>query len=230
MERYSRHILLKEIGEEGQQKLRKASVLIVGAGGLGSPVALYLTAAGIGQIGIIDDDVVSLTNLQRQILYRESQIGTPKVACAKATLNDLNSETNIRTYPFRLDESNARSIINEYDLIIDACDNFDTRYLIDRITQESGIPYLYGSIGEFTGQVSIFNISGAGSYADLFPEDEKPEKGTLPLGVMGSVPGVIGSIQATEAIKLITGIGKPLINELLCIDLLNMEFRKIKLG
>lgn len=230
MERYSRHILLKEIGEEGQQKLRKASVLIVGAGGLGSPVALYLAAAGIGQIGIIDDDVVSLTNLQRQILYRESQIGTPKVACAKATLNDLNSETNIRTYPFRLDESNARSIIKEYDLIIDACDNFDTRYLIDRITQESGIPYLYGSIGEFTGQVSIFNISGAGSYADLFPEDEKPEKGTLPLGVMGSVPGVIGSIQATEAIKLITGIGKPLINELLCIDLLNMEFRKIKLG
>lgn len=230
MERYSRHILLKEIGEEGQQKLRKASVLIVGAGGLGSPVALYLAAAGIGQIGLIDDDVVSLTNLQRQILYRESQIGTPKVACAKATLNDLNSETNIRTYPFRLDESNARSIIKEYDLIIDACDNFDTRYLIDRITQESGIPYLYGSIGEFTGQVSIFNISGAGSYADLFPEDEKPEKGTLPLGVMGSVPGVIGSIQATEAIKLITGIGKPLINELLCIDLLNMEFRKIKLG
>lgn len=230
MERYSRHILLKEIGEEGQQKLRKASVLIVGAGGLGSPVALYLAAAGIGQIGIIDDDVVSLTNLQRQILYRESQIGTPKVACAKATLNDLNSETNIRTYPFRLDESNARSIIKGYDLIIDACDNFDTRYLIDRITQESGIPYLYGSIGEFTGQVSIFNISGAGSYADLFPEDEKPEKGTLPLGVMGSVPGVIGSIQATEAIKLITGIGKPLINELLCIDLLNMEFRKIKLG
>lgn len=230
MERYSRHILLKEIGEEGQQKLLKASVLIIGAGGLGSPIALYLAAAGVGRIGIIDDDVVSLTNLQRQILYRESQIGTPKVACAKATLNDLNSETNIRTYPFRLDESNARSIIKEYDLIIDACDNFDTRYLIDRITQESGIPYLYGSIGEFTGQVSIFNISGAGSYADLFPEDEKPEKGTLPLGVMGSVPGVIGSTQATEAIKLITGIGKPLINELLCIDLLNMEFRKIKLG
>lgn len=230
MERYSRHILLKEIGEEGQLKLLKASVLIIGAGGLGSPIALYLAAAGVGRIGIIDDDVVSLTNLQRQILYRESQIGTPKVACAKATLNDLNSETDIRTYPFRLDDSNARSIIKEYDLIIDACDNFDTRYLTDRITQEYGIPYLYGSIGEFTGQVSVFNIAGAGSYADLFPEDEKPEKGTLPLGVMGSVPGVIGSIQATEAIKLITGIGKPLINELLCIDLLNMEFRKIKLG
>ncbi|MGL5787823.1 MAG: HesA/MoeB/ThiF family protein [Bacteroidales bacterium] len=230
MERYSRHILLKEIGEEGQQKLLKASVLIIGAGGLGSPIALYLAAAGVGRIGIIDDDVVSLTNLQRQILYRESQIGTPKVACAKATLNDLNSETDIRTYPFRLDDSNARSIIKEYDLIIDACDNFDTRYLTDRITQKYGVPYLYGSIGEFTGQVSVFNIAGAGSYADLFPEDEKPEKGTLPLGVMGSVPGVIGSIQATEAIKLITGIGKPLINELLCIDLLNMEFRKIKLG
>lgn len=230
MERYSRHILLKEIGEEGQQKLREASVLIIGAGGLGSPIALYLTAAGVGRIGIIDDDAVSLTNLQRQILYRESQIGASKVACAKDTLQDLNGETTIDTYPFRLDETNAHGIIRDYDLVIDACDNFETRYLIDRITKDHAIPYLYGSIGEFTGQVSVFNVAGAGSYADLFPEDEKPEKGSLPLGVMGSVPGVIGSIQATEAIKLITGTGKPLINELLCINLLNMEFRKINLG
>ncbi|MGL5317921.1 MAG: HesA/MoeB/ThiF family protein [Bacteroidales bacterium] len=230
MERYSRHLLLKEIGKEGQQKLSEASVLIVGAGGLGSPIALYLTAAGVGRIGIIDDDQISLTNLQRQILYRESQVGASKVACAKDTLQDLNGETTIDTYPFRLDKTNAHGIILDYDLVIDACDNFETRYLIDRITQSSGIPYLYGSIGEFTGQVSVFNVTGAGSYTDLFPEEEKPEKGSLPPGVMGSVPGVIGSIQATEAIKLITGIGKPLINELLCIDLLNMEFRKINLG
>lgn len=230
MERYSRHILLKEIGEEGQQKLREASVLIVGAGGLGSPIALYLTAAGVGRIGIIDDDTVSLTNLQRQILYRETQIGASKVICAKDTLQDLNGETTIDTYLFRLDETNAHGIIRDYDLVIDACDNFETRYLIDRITKDQAIPYLYGSIGEFTGQISVFNVAGAGSYADLFPEDEKPEKGSLPLGVMGSVPGVIGSIQATEAIKLITGTGKPLINELLCINLLNMEFRKINLG
>ncbi|MGL5920150.1 MAG: HesA/MoeB/ThiF family protein [Bacteroidales bacterium] len=223
-------MLLKEIGEEGQQKLREASVLIVGAGGLGSPIALYLTAAGVGRIGIIDDDAVSLTNLQRQILYRETQIGASKVVCAKDTLQDLNCETTIDTYPFRLDETNAHGIIRDYDLVIDACDNFETRYLIDRITKDQAIPYLYGSIGEFTGQVSVFNVAGAGSYADLFPEDEKPEKGSLPLGVMGSVPGVIGSIQATEAIKLITGTGKPLINELLCINLLNMEFRKINLG
>lgn len=230
MERYSRHILLKEIGKEGQQKLSQASVLIVGAGGLGSPIALYLTAAGVGRVGIIDDDVVSVTNLQRQILYRESQVGASKVVCARATLRDLNSETDIQTYPFRLDETNAHEIISCYDLVIDACDNFDTRYLIDRITKKLAIPYLYGSIGEFTGQVSVFNVRGAGSYSDLFPEEEKPEKGSLPLGVMGSVPGVIGSIQATEAIKLITGTGKPLINELLCVNLLNMEFRKINLG
>lgn len=229
-ERYNRHHLIPDFGEAGQEKLKKASALIVGVGGLGSPIALYLVAAGIGRIGLIDNDIVSLTNLQRQILYRESQLDSSKVYEASKTLQQLNSECVIETYPYRLTEENARKLISRYDIVLDGCDNFETRYLIDEVTSESGIPYVYGSIGEFHGQLSVFNYGEAGSYSDLYPKEFAGEKKNLPLGVIGSVPGVVGSLQATEAIKILTGFGNPLVNELLTLDLKNMEFKKLQIG
>lgn len=224
MERYNRHIILKEIGEKGQSKLQESSVLIIGAGGLGSPVSLYLTAAGVGRIGLIDADTVSESNLQRQILYSENEIGLPKVDCAEKRLHQLSSHTRIETYNTRFDSSNADELVLKYDIIIDGCDNYATRYLINDCCIRNNKPYVYGSIGEFHGQVAVFNYRGGFTYRDLYPDEEtltgRPQ---TVAGVMGVVPGIIGTMQAAEAIKIITGCGKVLRNRLLTIDVLTME-------
>lgn len=231
MERYDRHHILKNIGIEGQKKILKSSVLIVGVGGLGSPLALYLTAAGVGTIGIVDSDTVSVTNLQRQVLYTENEVGQSKVECAKKRMQALNSETVINTYNMRLDSSNARQIISNYDIVIDGCDNYETRYVIDDICAEFNKPYVYGAIGEFSGQVSVFNYEGSKRYRDLY--SDKEELCAMPrrtIGVIGSVPGVIGTIQATEVIKIVVGSDNILKDRLFLINLLSMETQIINLG
>jgi adenylyltransferase/sulfurtransferase len=225
MERYNRQIILPEVGEAGQQKLANAHVLVVGAGGLGSPVLQYLVAAGVGRIGIVDADVVSISNLQRQILFRENQLGLPKVEQAKETLLALNSECRLDTYACRLTEENAESLINQYDIVVGATDNFASRLLIDRYSKRLGKPFVHGSICEFSGQVAVFNYKGSMSYADLFPD--QPDESTLPLGVIGVLPGVIGTLQATEVIKIILGVGEVLANKLLLYDLLKAETRVV---
>jgi len=222
--RYERQTMLPQFGEEGQQKLASAKVLLVGVGGLGSPIALYLAGAGIGQIGLMDADIVSETNLQRQVLYSENEIGKLKVECAKKRLSALNSNLIIDCYPCRFDKENGEKIASQYDLIIDGCDNFATRYLMDDVSCKLNIPYIYGSIGEFHGQVSVFNWKNGCSYRDLYPEEDAIFTGEPTVkGVLGPVPGVIGTLQAIETIKVITGIGEPLRNRLLTVDLLTME-------
>lgn len=227
-ERYSRQTMLPEIGEAGQERLQKARVLIVGVGGLGSPIALYLTAAGVGRLGLVDDDVVSVSNLQRQVLYAEAEVGAPKVECARRRLSELNSTTRIETYPTRLTTENAGSIIANYDLVVDGCDNAATRYLIDEVCARQGKPYVYGSIAAFEGQVSVFNYRGGPRYSDLYPRPEVIPP-AQPGGVIGSIPGVIGSIQATEAIKIIAGCGEVLSGKLYCTNLLTLQHEIIEL-
>lgn len=229
-DRYHRHHLLSEIGVVGQKRLRAASVLIVGVGGLGSPIALYLAAAGIGRIGLIDDDIVSITNLQRQVLYREHQLGHSKVQCAAHTLSQLNSQTIIESHPYRLTADNALRLISDYDIVVDGCDNHATRYLIDDCCRQLNKPYIYGSIGEFHGQVSVFHYRKGRGYADLYPDRE--ELSALPqqtLGVMGVVPGIIGTIQAAEAVKIITKSGTPLDGRLLLLNVLDMEMNIVSI-
>lgn len=222
--RYDRHLRLREIGLEGQEKLRNASVLLVGVGGLGSPIALYLAAAGVGRIGLIDPDTVSVSNLQRQVLYVESEVGLPKVDCARIRLQQLNSALKVDTYPVWFDAEMAEKILPDYDIVVDGCDNYATRYLINDACVKFGKPYVYGSIGEFHGQVSVFNYEGGFTYRDLYPdEDTLINRPRQTAGVMGVVPGVVGTLQAAEVIKLITGAGKPLRNRLLLIDLLTQE-------
>lgn len=223
-ERYSRHLLLDEIGEDGQRRLSEAKILLVGVGGLGSPIALYLAAAGVGHLGLMDDDVVSESNLQRQVLYTESEVGLPKVECAKRRLKALNSSIEITAYPFRLDETNAENIISAYDIVIDGTDNFATRYLIGDITSHLSVPYIYGAIREFDGQVSVFNLPDGRKYRDLFPDEDEIMSMPRPsLGVMGVLPGIVGCVEASEAIKLITGCGENLSGKLWTIDLLTMQ-------
>lgn len=223
-ERYSRHTMLAEIGEEGQRRLSQASVLLVGVGGLGSPIALYLVAAGVGRIGLVDSDVVSESNLQRQVLYVEAEIGLPKVECATLRLKSLNSNVLIDSYDTRLDEDNARQLIENYDIVVDGCDNFTTRYIIDEVCAELGKPYVYGSIGAFRGQVSTFNYQGGMRYSDLYPDREALTSKAHPaVGVVGVMPGVIGCIEAAEVIKIASGCGTPLRNRLYTIDLLTMQ-------
>jgi len=222
--RYARQTMLPQFGEEGQRKLSAAKALLVGVGGLGSPAAFYLAGAGVGHIGLIDPDKVAESNLQRQVLYKECDTGQSKVECAKKRLLELNSGLDIVCYPYRFDKENGEKIASQYDLIIDGCDNFATRYLIDDITFKLKIPFIHGSIGEFKGQVSVFNYKNSGRYQDLYPQDNAISSDeSTPKGVLGPVPGVIGSLQALEAIKIITGIGTPLINRLLTVDLLTME-------
>lgn len=218
-ERYNRHVILSEIGEEGQEKLLNAKVLVVGAGGLGAPILQYLVAGGIGSIGIVDADVVSLSNLQRQILYRENQLGESKAENAKKTLSQLNSDVQIQTYPFMLDSSNAEEIISAYDIIVGATDNFVSRKQIDRTTKIQNKPFVHGSIGEFEGQVCVFNYNGGPCYEDLFPET--PNETSLPIGVMGVLPGIIGSLQAVEVIKIALGMENILSGKLLVYNALN---------
>lgn len=224
--RYTRQEMLPEIGAAGQRRLAEASVLVAGVGGLGSALSLYLTAAGVGRIGLVDDDRVSESNLQRQVLYAEAEVGAPKVECARRRLAALSSRTCIETYPVRLTAANAEAIVARYDLVADGCDNFETRYLLDEVCARLGKPYVYGSIGAFTGQVAVFDGTEGMRYRDLFPDAPAPTEG--PAGVLGTTPGVIGTLEAAEAIKLIVGCGRPLRNRLFTIDLLTMESRTIE--
>ena len=227
--RYARHLALPEVGPEGQLALQEASVLVIGAGGLGSPALLYLAAAGIGRIGLIDDDTVDVTNLQRQILHSTSEVGESKAASAERRISDLNPEVTVEAIEGRLDATNALEIIGRYDIIIDGTDNFETRYLIGDACEILGKPWVFGSIHRFEGQVATFNLEGGPNYRDLFPEP--PEEGLAPncaeAGVLGVLPGIVGSIQATEAIKAILGIGDSLNGKLLVIDALSMGFRTL---
>ncbi len=229
-ERYARQIALPEIGVEGQRLLSQARVLIVGVGGLGSPVAMYLAAAGVGRLGLVDDDVVSLSNLQRQLLYDESQIGFSKVECAAKALAKLNSDVVVERYPYRLTADNAQEIVSHYDYVIDGCDNYATRYIIDEVCSDLRIPYIYGAIGEFSGQVAVFDYKGGVSYRMLYPDVEcfcSLNTGGMP--VVGTTPAVVGVIQANQLLQLVCRFGSPLVNELLTIDLLKMRFDRILL-
>ncbi|MFL2533142.1 MAG: molybdopterin-synthase adenylyltransferase MoeB [Candidatus Thalassarchaeum sp.] len=227
--RYARHLALPEVGPEGQKLLTEASILVVGAGGLGSPALLYLAAAGIGKIGIIDDDSVDLSNLQRQILHSTSAVGEAKVVSAKRRLSDLNPEITIEAYEERLGVGNALDLIDEFDIVIDGSDNFSTRYLINDACEILGKPWVFGSIHRFEGQVTTFNLDGGPNYRDLFPETPPMElaPNCAEAGVLGVLPGIIGSIQATEAIKIILGVGEPLSGRLLVIDALDMRMRSL---
>ena len=224
MERYNRQIILSEIGEEGQKRLKEARVLIIGVGGLGSPIALYLAGAGVGHIGLVDDDVVSESNLQRQVLYTEGEVGLPKAIQAQKRLQALNGTLQIDAYPTRLTSDNAASIMADYDIIVDGCDNFATRYLINDVCVRLNKIYVYGAIRAFDGQVSVFNYRGGKTYRDLFPD----EAGMLsmphpPKGVLGVTPGLVGCVEAGEVLKIICGYGEVLSGKLWHIDLKTME-------
>jgi molybdopterin/thiamine biosynthesis adenylyltransferase/rhodanese-related sulfurtransferase len=230
--RYSRHLILPEFGMTGQRKLKQSSVLLIGAGGLGSPLALYLAAAGVGHLGIVDFDVVDESNLQRQIAHGTSTVGVAKAESAKARLADLNPNVEVTTYLEQVTSANALELMRPYDVIIDGTDNFPTRYLTNDASVLLGKPNIYGSIFRFEGQATVFYPKEGGPcYRCLFPEPPPP--GLVPScaegGVLGVLPGVIGTIQATEAIKVLTGIGEPLIGRLLLYDALAMQFRTLKL-
>lgn len=223
-ERYNRHIILQEIGTQGQEKIKHSRVLVVGAGGLGSPVLYYLTAAGIGHIGIVDDDVVSESNLQRQILYDTPSVGTPKVIVATDKLNQLNPLCRITPYKTRLTTENALEIIKNYDIVVDATDNLFSRYVMNDACAELNKPFVYGSICEFEGQLSVFNYQDGPTYRDLFEFSDDVKNFSQPLGVMGVLPGIIGSLQANEVIKIILEKPGVLSGKLLTIDILNNTY------
>ncbi|MCZ6681532.1 MAG: molybdopterin-synthase adenylyltransferase MoeB [Candidatus Poribacteria bacterium] len=231
IERYSRHIVLKEVGGMGQTKLLESKVLLVGAGGLGSPAGLYLAAAGVGTLGILDLDVVDLSNLQRQLLHGTSDIGRPKTESAKETIAEINPDVNVITHSKRLSSENAFEILEQYDVVVDGCDNFPTRYLINDACVMLGKPNVHGSIFQFEGQATIFYPGKGPCYRCLYPVPPPP--GMAPscqeAGVFGVLPGIIGTIQAIEAIKLLLDIGEPLINQLLLFNALTMDFKKMKL-
>jgi len=229
--RYSRHVIMPEVGIEGQLKLKRARVLCVGAGGLGSPLTLYLAAAGVGTLGIVDFDVVDFTNLQRQVIHGTSDVGRKKLDSAEDTLREINPNVEIRKFETRLTSANALEIFREFDIIADGTDNFPTRYLVNDACVLSGKPNVYGSIFRFEGQASVFAAKDGPCYRCLYPEPPPP--GMVPScaegGVLGILPGLIGVIQATETIKLILGSGEPLIGRLLMVDALGMRFRELKL-
>ena len=229
--RYSRHILLPQVGEEGQRTLKKSRVLLVGAGGLGSPVALYLAAAGVGAIGLVDFDSVDLSNLQRQILHGSAGIGSSKLDSAGDRLRDINPNVDFEPYPTRLTSANALEIARGYDLIIDGTDNFATRYLVNDTSVLLGIPNIYGSVYRFEGQASVFGAPDGPCYRCLFREPPPPElvPSCAEGGVLGVVPGLVGTIQATETIKMLLGLGDTLVGRLLTIDALTMAFRTIEI-
>ena len=231
-ERYSRQLLLSEIGKEGQAKLQASKVLVIGAGGLGCPILQYLTGAGVGTIGIIDDDVVSRSNLHRQILYGERAIGQNKATAAAARLKDLNPEITINTYAERLTTQNALPLFAEYDIIVDGSDNFSTRYLVNDACVLTNKSLIYGAIYKFEGQVSVFNYNNGPTYRCLFPEPPAP--GSAPscseIGVLGVLPGMIGCFQANETLKLILGIGETLSGTLLLVDALSVRTTTLKIA
>jgi sulfur-carrier protein adenylyltransferase/sulfurtransferase len=230
--RYSRHLLLPEVGEKGQQKLLAAKVLLLGAGGLGSPAALYLAAAGVGTIGIIDMDVVDESNLQRQILHNMDRIGERKVEPARKTLTAMNPDLEVITYDERLGADNIMEILSGFDVVVDGADNFPSRYLLNDASVKLGIPVVHGSIFRFEGQVTVFDPMHGPTYRDLLPEPPPPElaPSCAEAGVLGVLPGIIGSIQALEAIKIILDLGDSLRGRLLAFDALEMSFREYKLN
>ena len=229
--RYSRHLLLPEFGEAGQRRLKSGRVLVVGAGGLGSPAAIYLAAAGVGTIGLVDFDVVDETNLQRQVLYAASDVGRPKLAAAAARLTAQNPCVTIVPHDEPFNERSARRLVEAYDVIVDGTDNFATRYLVNDACVMAGRPNVYGSVSRFEGQAAVFGAPGGPCYRCLHPEPPPP--GLIPScaegGVLGVVPGIIGTIQATEAIKLVSATGQPLVGRVLLFDALQMSFRRIAL-
>jgi sulfur-carrier protein adenylyltransferase/sulfurtransferase len=229
--RYSRHLIMPEVGIDGQRKLKASKVLCIGAGGLGSPVAMYLAAAGVGTLGIVDFDTVDFSNLQRQILHGTPDVGRPKLASAKDRINALNPNVHVEAYETALTSENALQIFEPYDVIVDGTDNFPTRYLVNDACVILGKPNAYGSIFRFEGQASVFATKEGPCYRCLYPEPPPP--GLVPScaegGVLGVLPGLVGVIQATEAIKLITGIGEPLVGRFLIVDALRMKFRELKL-
>ena len=230
MTRYVRQTMLPEIGDEGQRKLREARVLVVGAGGLGSPVLLYLAGAGVGRIGIVDDDAVSLTNLHRQVLYTEHDLGAPKAECAARRLRAMNGDAVAEPYVTRLTKENALDMVSRYDLVVDACDNVATRYLVDDVTAETGVPYVYGAIRGFEGQVSVFNHGPClRRYRDLWPDEQAMLRVDVPKGVVGVTPAVVGSVEASEALKIICGCGETLAGRLWTIDLRTMQSQTFEL-
>jgi molybdopterin/thiamine biosynthesis adenylyltransferase len=235
--RYARHIVLPEIGGAGQQKLKAASVLVIGAGGLGAPVLVYLAAAGIGRIGIVDDDTVALSNLQRQIIHRTQDIERAKVESAAEAIGSLNPHVRVDEHRLRLTPANAEALFRQYDLVIDGSDNFDTRYLAADTAASVGIPLVTGAVGRFDGSLTVlmpYRASADGrpnpSYRDLFPEP--PPAGVVPscaeAGIVGALTGVIGTLQAMEAIKVIAGFGEPLVGRLLMYDALSAQFNTIR--
>ncbi|MDQ6872828.1 MAG: molybdopterin-synthase adenylyltransferase MoeB [Gemmatimonadota bacterium] len=229
--RYSRHILLPQVGEAGQRALKQSRVLLVGAGGLGSPVALYLAAAGVGTLGLVDFDTVDLSNLQRQILHGSAGIGSAKIDSALDRLADINPNVAVEPYPTRLTSQNALEIARGYDLIVDGTDNFATRYLVNDTSVLLGIPNVYGSVYRFEGQASVFGASNGPCYRCLFRDPPPPDlvPSCAEGGVLGVVPGLVGTIQATEAIKILLGLGDTLVGKLLTIDVMKMSFRTLSI-
>lgn len=229
--RYSRHLIMPEVGVEGQKKLKAARVLLIGTGGLGSPLGLYLAAAGVGTLGLVDFDVVDFTNLQRQVIHGTSDVGRPKLDSACEKIADLNPLVRIEAHEARLTSANALEILKDYDIIVDGTDNFPTRYLVNDACALLGKPNVYGSIFRFEGQCTVFDARRGPCYRCLYPEPPPP--GAVPScaegGVLGILPGVVGLLQATETIKLILNLGEPLIGRLLFFDALEMEFRQFKL-
>jgi sulfur-carrier protein adenylyltransferase/sulfurtransferase len=231
-QRYSRHLLIPEVGEEGQLRLLDSRILLIGAGGLGSPAALYLAAAGVGTLGIVDDDAVDATNLQRQIVHSTERLGEPKAESAKRTIEALNPDVTVKTFEERLTSENVDRILGEgWDVIVDGADNFPTRYLLNDASVWHGIPVVHGSIYRFEGQVTVFQPHEGPCYRCLFPEPPPPElaPSCAEGGVLGVLPGVVGSIQATEALKLALGIGDPLVGRLLLFDALAASFSEVSL-
>ena len=228
--RYSRHLIMPQVGMDGQLKLKGAKVLCVGAGGLGSPVALYLAAAGVGTLGIVDFDEVDFSNLHRQIIHGTPDVGRPKLESARSRLQALNPEVNVVPHEMALSSENALQLFSDYDMVVDGTDNFPTRYLVNDACVLSGKPNVYGSISQFEGQASVFGVPGGPCYRCMFPEPPPP--GLVPScaegGVLGILPGVVGTLQATEAIKLILGAGEPLVGRFLLFDALKMRFRELK--
>jgi molybdopterin/thiamine biosynthesis adenylyltransferase/rhodanese-related sulfurtransferase len=231
LERYSRHLLIPEIGAQGQRKLLESSVLLIGAGGLGSPAALYLAAAGVGTLGIVDSDVVDATNLQRQILHDTIRLGRPKVESAQQTLTRLNPDVRVVGYAQRLVSANIDSILPGYDVVVDGADNFPTRYLLNDASIKHRVPVVHGSIYRFEGQVTVFKPFEGPCYRCLFREPPPPEMAPscAEAGVLGVLPGIIGSLQANEALKILLGIGESLVGRFLLFDALDTAFREVKL-
>jgi sulfur-carrier protein adenylyltransferase/sulfurtransferase len=229
--RYSRHLIMPEVGMQGQLKLKQAKVLLVGTGGLGAPLGLYLAAAGVGRIGLVDFDTVDYTNLQRQVLFGTSDVGRPKIEAAASHLRNLNPEIQVDQFETRLTSENALDILKDYDIVVDGTDNFPTRYLVNDACVLLGKPNVYGSIFRFEGQITVFGHPGGPCYRCLYPEPPPP--GLVPScaegGVLGVLPGIVGTIQAAETLKLIIGVGEALIGRLLLFDALSMTFRALKL-